>query len=110
MNEQKLTRRIDRIKQELVGLGPLRPGTLYERHSVCGRPGCRCARKENPQKHGPYCYLSYTREGKSHTEFVSKRQVAEVKRQVARYGRLQELVKELVDCNIELCRAGKEPR
>ena len=110
MGEQKLKKRIDRIKEELAELGPLRPGTLYERHSVCGKPGCRCARKRNPEKHGPYSYLSYTRDGKSHTEFVSREQVPEVRSQVAEYERLMELVKELVDCNLELCQVGKEQR
>ena len=34
---------------------------------MCGKPECRCVRRKDPIKHGPYHYLSYTFEGKSHT-------------------------------------------
>lgn len=108
MRIDTLERRVARIQAELAGLGPARPGNLYERFSVCGKPGCRCGRKREPIKHGPYHYLSYTFEGKSHTEFVAKSRLAEVEAEVANYRRLMELVRELVATNIELSRLRKE--
>jgi hypothetical protein len=110
MSEDHLSRRLAEVKQEIIGLGLVRPGTLYERLNVCGRRGCRCGRKENPVKHGPYHYLSYTRGGKSHTEFVRQGEVDVVKEQVANYQRLMELVDELVDVSLELCQARRERR
>jgi hypothetical protein len=110
MSEEQLSRRLVEIKQEINGLGLVRPGTLYERLNVCGRPGCRCSRKKNPVKHGPYHYLSYTRAGKSHTQFVRQGELDEVKEQVANYQRLMELVDELVDVSLELCQARRERR
>ena len=64
MSTKTFQRSIARIKREIIELGHLRPGTLYSRYSVCGKPGCRCARKRKPLKHGPYHYLSYTFAGK----------------------------------------------
>jgi hypothetical protein len=108
MNRQGLQRQIERIKGEIAGLGPLRPGSLYTRHSVCGKPGCRCARAKDPVKHGPYHYLSYTFQGKSHTEFVRQGQLARVQREIRTYGKLMELVGRLVTCHIELARWPEE--
>lgn len=102
MKEKSLQRKIDRIKGEILSLGPLRPGTLYERRSVCGKPGCRCTRAQRPIQHGPYHYLSYTFGGKSHTEFVRAEEVAAVREAIGSYRRLMKLVKALVDCSIKL--------
>ena len=101
MDENRLRRQVERLKKEIGRLGIARPGTLYQSYSVCGKAGCRCGRKTNPIKHGPYHYLSYTFKGQSHTEFVPRGQEEEVKQEVANYQRLMELVKELVAVNIE---------
>ena len=64
--------RIQRIKEELVGLGDMRPGALTKQYNVCGTPGCRCKDAKSPKKHGPYYQISYTHQGKSTSEFVKK--------------------------------------
>lgn len=48
MDLTELTQEIERVKARIAGLGPLRPGTIYQRLNVCGRPGCKCGRKDNP--------------------------------------------------------------
>lgn len=108
MEQCQLESEVEQIKEEIVRLGPARPGTLYQAHSMCGKPGCACGRKKKPVKHGPYHYLSYTLGGKSYTEFVSEVRLAEVQGEVANYHRLMELVKELVAKNIERSRLRKE--
>ena len=107
MSERHLQKRIDQIKREIVDLGPLRPGTLYTRYSVCGKPTCRCTRKKKPVKHGPYHYLSYTFEGRSYTEFVPTKRLQVVKKQVNNYDRLMRLVKMLVRSSIKQSRLRK---
>ena len=107
MSTKTLQRSIARIKQEIIELGPLRPGTLYSRYSVCGKPGCRCARKRKPLKHGPYHYLSYTFAGKSHTEFVPAEQLKKVQKEVSNYNRLRKLVRQLVINSMKLARQPK---
>ena len=67
-NKQRLENEIAKIKQQIVQLDDLRPGTLSEQYNVCGTPGCRC-KASPPQKHGPYHQLSLTRRGKSKTRF-----------------------------------------
>jgi len=103
----KLERTIEKIKKDIVTLGPLRPGTLYERHSVCGKPGCRCSREKKPIKHGPYYYLSYTFKGKSYTEFVSGKKVKAIKKEIQNYKQLVKLIKMLIDCSIRLAKLRK---
>jgi len=107
MSTKSLQRTIARIKRQITELGPLRPGTLYSRYSVCGKPGCRCARKRKPRKHGPYHYLSYTFEGKSHTEFIPAEQLQQVRKEVSSYNRLIKLVKQLVTNSMQLARWPK---
>lgn len=50
---RSLENQIERLKQEIAGLGDLRPGSLSEQYNVCGKAGCRC-KASPPQKHGPY--------------------------------------------------------
>lgn len=107
MTEKELLKRIRRTKQELANLGTLRPGTIYRRYSVCGKPGCRCMRKKKPVKHGPYHYLSYTFKGRSYTEFVPAARVRAVKKEISNYNKLRRLVKSLVDNSIKLARLRK---
>jgi hypothetical protein len=104
-----LERQVERIKQELLELGDLRPGSLSEQFNVCGTPGCKC-KKSPPQKHGPYYQVSYTRKGKSGTKFVKRPQVATVKRQLRNYARMRELVDRWVEAATELSelRLGEE--
>ena len=110
MNKQELQRTIKQIQREIGRLGRLRPGTVYSRLNVCGRPGCKCGRKQDAVKHGPYHYLSYTFKGRSHTEFVRKGMLPEVEAQVRNYARLMELVESLVEANIELSRLERQAK
>jgi hypothetical protein len=109
-NRRQLVGEIARLQKAIASLGPLRPGSLYSRYNVCGRPGCRCGRAKNPVKHGPYHYLSYTFQGKSHTEFVSEKDLPKVQEQVRNYSKLRELLERLVACNIAVARLPKEPQ
>ncbi|MGH2375403.1 MAG: DUF6788 family protein [bacterium] len=96
-----LQRQVERIKQELLKLGDLRPGSLSEQFNVCGTPGCKCKRSP-PQKHGPYYQVSYTRKGKSGTKFVSRGQVAMVKRQLRNYARMRQMADRWIEAATEL--------
>ena len=96
-----LHKEVERIKQELVRLGDLRPGSLSEQFNVCGSPGCRC-KGSSPQRHGPYYQVSYTRKGRSGTRFVKRPQVATVKGQLRNYARLRKLVERWVEAATEL--------
>jgi hypothetical protein len=53
-----IERRRAKIAAEIAALGLPLPGSLVERLTRCGNPGCRC-HGDPPQLHGPY--LTWTR-------------------------------------------------
>jgi len=105
---ENLLEKIEGIKEKVAGLGEIRPGTLTEQYNVCGNPNCRCKDKKNPKKHGPYYQLSYTRYGKSTSEFVKKENVDKVKKQIRDYKLLMKLKDEWIDLSIEIARIKRE--
>lgn len=98
---ESLQAEIDKVKRQIAGIGDLRRGGLSLQHTVCGKPGCRCAGNP-PQKHGPYYQLNYTMAGKSKTEAVQKENLITVRRQVRNYTKLRELVNRWMDLATEL--------
>ena len=104
---KKLVKRISTVKQELVELGEMRPGTISKQYNVCGNPQCRCKDPEHPKKHGPYYQLSYTRHGKSKSEHIKKEMITTVRNQVRNYKRFVKLNEEWIDLSIELAQLKK---
>lgn len=104
----KLQERIDRIKKALSQLGALRPGNLSRQYNVCGNPTCRCKDPNNPRKHGPYYQLSYTRKGKSRTEFVRKERVPVVQKQLKNYETFKRLTEAWIEISLEIARLGRD--
>ena len=102
-----LKKEIEAIKRELASLGDLRPGSLSKQYNVCGNPNCRC-KEDPPRKHGPYYQLSFTRKGRSQTQFVKKAHVATVKKQMRNYGRLRSLVDRWIDLSTQVCQRKVE--
>ena len=108
MKVAQIERRIAHLQRQLLLLGPVHPGSITEQYNVCGQPGCRCKDPKNPQKHGPYYQLSFTWRGKSSTRFLRPEQVESMRRKVANYKQLRELMTEWVSLGIELERAERE--
>jgi hypothetical protein len=104
----QVQRRLAHLQRELLALGPVHPGSITEQYNVCGQPGCRCKDPKNPQKHGPYDQLSFTWQGKSSTRFLRPEQVEPMRRKVANYKRLRELMNEWVSLGVERERAERE--
>jgi hypothetical protein len=102
--------KIDTLKQELLALGDLRPGTLSEQYNVCGKAGCAC-KADPPRKHGPYYQVSFTWQGRSHTQFVRQENVAMTRQQLRNYEKLRALVEAWVAAGLELAalRFGTAP-
>lgn len=87
---QHIELKIGKIKQELGRIGLFRPGSLTRQY-------------KNPRKgEGPYWQISYTRKMKSHTAYVRREDVAEVRRQIADYKKFKRLVEQWIDLSIEL--------
>jgi hypothetical protein len=98
---QQIEQRIQQIKNQLVALGDMRPGSLSKQFNVCGKPGCRCKDPENPRRHGPYYQLSWVHRGKSTTQFVRRPFVAQVKAELITYKAFRRLTEEWVDLALQ---------
>ena len=86
---QQIERRIDRIKEELKEIGPMRPGLLTRQY------------KDRQNKTGAYWQISYTRQMKSRTEYVRKEWVTQIRKQVATHKRFKRLIDQWIDLSIE---------
>lgn len=103
-----IERRIQRIKDNLVTVGEMRPGSLSKQYNVCGTPGCRCKDPENPKRHGPYYQLSYAHRSKSTSQFIRPEFLRETRAQVAEYRRFKKLVETWTDLALEHARLKLE--
>ncbi len=96
MQRKKMELRVERIKRQLQQIGDMRPGSLNQQRTVCGRQGCRCQDPHTPQKHGPYFQLSYVHQGKSTTQFIPNDLVPPVRHQLDNYKTFKALTTEWV--------------
>jgi hypothetical protein len=93
--------RIQQIKTQLAGLGPMRPGSLSRQYNVCGKPGCRCKDPKKPQRHGPYYQLSWVHRGQSTTQFIRPGFVAQVQAELATYRTFRMLTAQWVELALQ---------
>jgi len=85
------------IFEELIKLGHLCSGKLYERYIPCGKKTCRCHDIDNPKPHGPYYTWARYIDGKQVNRTLSPGPELEmVKAGIANYNRFQELLGELL--------------
>jgi hypothetical protein len=89
---QTFDRQIQRIQTQLTQLGPLRPGTLSRQY------------RQPQRRQGAYYQLSYTYQMRSHTEYVPKREVAIVRKEIAVYQRYKELTAHWIDLALQRSR------
>jgi hypothetical protein len=84
--------RIRRIKQHLLTIGLMRPGSLTTQY------------KRPQEKTGAYYQVSYTHKMRSRTEYVRPEFVQEIRRQIAVYKRFRFLIDTWVDLALEQSR------
>jgi hypothetical protein len=98
---QTIEKQIAVIKTALSTLGPLRPGSLSQQYHVCRKTGCRCQDPDKPRRHGPYYHLDYVHHGQKTTRFIRPEQLAEVRRQLANYKQLRQLMDQWITLALE---------
>lgn len=103
-----LFKKIERIKEKLIKIGLMHPGSLRPQYNICGTPGCRCKDPHDPKKHGPYYNLSFTFQGKNSTKFIREALVEDFKDYTANYRQFQELLNELLDLNIQVIESRRK--
>ena len=99
-----LTLRRNRVQQELVSVGELRPGSLTRRFLQCGKPGCRC-QVDGATGHGPYWSLTFKVQGKTVTRLIPQAAVERTRAQIAEHKRFRALAAEFIDLSEQLCQA-----
>jgi hypothetical protein len=96
----RLGREIDTIKQQLLALGPMHPGSVSRQYQACGNPACRCMHPKRPQRHGPYYKLAYVHRGKPVCRFVRADCVQAVKERLTAYKRFRSLMDKWIELSI----------
>jgi hypothetical protein len=103
---QQLDEKILRLKQQLLALAPIHPGSLSRQYQVCGKPGCKCCDPQKPRPHGPYTKLTYVHRGKFTCRFVRAEAVQEVTALVATFKTFRQLTEEWVALSIQRAQLG----
>jgi len=87
-------RQIARELTALARTGKILPGSLQQRHTRCGRPGCAC-QADPPRPHGPYWQWTRKVAGKTITRRLSPEQGEHYRPWIENDRRLRELVTRL---------------
>ena len=88
---KQIENQIQKIKEELLQMGEMRPGSLTLQYKV------------PKEKKGPYYQLSYTHKMRSRTQYVPAESVDEIRRQITVYKRFKKLIEKWIDLAIEHC-------
>lgn len=89
-----IERRRAMLTAEIAALGLPLPGSLVQRRTRCGNPGCRC-HADPPQLHGPYWTWTRKVESKTVTRTLTPEQAERLQPLLDNSRRLRELVSEL---------------
>lgn len=85
----QIERKIAGIKEKLVEVGEMRPGSLTYQY------------QKPKEKKGGFYQISYTHHMKSRTEYVRKEFVKDIRRQITTFKKFRCLVQEWTDLAIE---------
>jgi hypothetical protein len=95
------------ITARLAGLAFALPGTLADRMTRCGHPGCRC-HADPPRLHGPYRQWTRKKNGKTATKILTDDQTADYAPWFDNHRRIRDLIAELEALSLEIAEA--DPR
>ena len=111
MQLDKATRdELSRLAAEMSGVarsGLALPGTLTQRHTRCGRAGCRCG-GDPPQLHGPYWSWTRKVDHKTQTRYLSDEEADDYETFFDNAKRLRALLIELEALSLSVI--GDDPR
>ena len=99
---QKLQKKITAVKNQLLNLDRMRPGSLSRQYNVCGKPGCRCKDPKKPKRHGPYYQLNYVFRGKKKSQFIRAENVASVNAELANFKKFRHLTVQWIGLALEI--------
>ncbi len=100
-----MSKKQEEILAEMLQKAEALPGKITKQFNVCGTPNCKCKDKENPQKHGPYYYLSFTFKKKGRTMAIPEELVEEVQKKNENFKKMKLLLEDLAEVSIENLKA-----
>lgn len=86
---KQLEARIERIKQELMALDPMRPGSLSRQY------------RDPETKKRAFHQISYTHKGRGRSEYVRPENLAQIRSETASFKRFRKLTEQWVDLSLE---------
>jgi hypothetical protein len=105
---QHETRRIAQELSHIASTGNVLPGTILQRHTRCGRPGCAC-QADPPRPHGPYWQWTRKVAGKTITRYIPAEMASEYQAWIDNDRRIRELLARLEQLTIERLQANQRP-
>ncbi|MDZ4801127.1 MAG: DUF6788 family protein [Bryobacteraceae bacterium] len=97
------------ILTRIARLHDMRPGSLGAAFRRCGKSMCHCADPDDPG-HGPQLQFTCKINGKTHTETLpDQASLEKVKNEIAEYRSFEQLSRELVEVNQQICQARPRP-
>jgi hypothetical protein len=87
---RRMEEKIEGIKQELLALGPMRPGSITRQYRL------------PKERERPFYQISYTHRMKSRSEYLRPENLAAVRRETANFKRFRKLVAHWVDLALQL--------
>jgi len=99
---EQIKEEIEAIKQELLAIGPMHPGSISQQYHACGNPSCRCHDPQEPKKHGPYNKMTYVHRGRSACRFVKAEHLEELKDRLLHYKRFKKLMDRWIKLSIDM--------
>ena len=92
------------LLQRISGIGDFQPGCITSAIRRCGKPGCHCAKPNDPG-HGPHFQLTQKIGGKTATQNLpTAAAVRKAEGEIAEFRKFQSLSGELIEVNRKICR------
>jgi hypothetical protein len=93
-------RRIAAELAQIARTANVLPGSITQRHTRCGRPGCAC-QADPPRRHGPYWHWTRKVKNKTVGNYLKEHQAAEYQHWIANDRRIRELLTRLEQIGIQ---------
>lgn len=90
------------LLKQIEGMLPFRQGSLEKRFRKCGKPNCHCAQPGSPG-HGPIWVVTRKVKGKTVSKIIREDAVEATMKQIDEFHRFQEVIREYVETNIQIC-------
>ncbi len=82
------------LKQQLLALGLVRPGSLGRRFMRCGKPDCQC-KADPPTLHGPYYQWTWKVRGKTRSRWLTDAQATRCAEWARNHRQLRTIVRKM---------------